>query len=573
MAQMIPQRTEAQLNALESRGEAQFYRACRDKLDQRLLVFHSVCFLRQRPTAAPIDGEADFVIFDPQGGFLVVEVKGGGITRDRQTDQWFTQKSSGTKKKLPHSPIDQAKREKHAIREELRNHPRWKNSTDRILEGHTVFFPNVDDVSPLLAPDIRPEIVGGRADLDDLPGWFMRACRFWAGNDRRFRRLEEAGLEAVKEIFGKKATARALMSSQLKEEEERRIILTDEQSRLLRSLGSRKEAKISGGAGTGKTVLAIEKARRLAADGKQTLLLSVNRALVDHFKATAGDTPNLLPMNFHQLCEWAMRLAKHETGRDVLQEAQASFPGADKFDVHFPMALALASEVVKAPFDACIVDEGQDFHPDFWLPLKRLLKPEPVFMVFYDQNQAVYKRLDRCPIQEEPFVLTKNCRNTRFIHEAAYRYFHGDATDACDIEGAPIEQLNAPRLQDQANLIYEKVTQLLKDERVPPEQIAVLVADSKSKQAYYDLLKNKRLPNAVAWAEEVHRSKGTVLMDTAMRYKGLEAAVTILWGLDQLDLKKDRELIYVAFSRAKSRLYLAGPTEACRALLAPEALR
>jgi hypothetical protein len=573
MAQMIPHRTEEQLNALPSRAEARFYRTCRDKLDQRLLVFHSICFLRQRPTAAPIDGEADFVIFDPQGGFLVVEVKGGGIIRDRQADQWFTENAAGTRKKLPHSPVDQAKREKHAIRDELRKHPRWKNSADRILEGHTVFFPNVVDVNPLIASDIPPEIVGGRADLDDLPGWFMRACRYWAGNDRRFRPMGEAGLEAVKETFSKKATARALMSSLLEDEEERRIILTDEQSRLLRSLGSRTEAKICGGAGTGKTVLAIEKARQLAMQGKRTLLLCVTKPLVEHFKATAGDTPNLLPMNFHQLCEWAVRLAKHETGRDVLQEARASFPGADKFDAHFPMALALATQVVKETFDACIVDEGQDFHPDFWLPLKRLLKPEPVFMVFYDQNQAVYKHLDKCPIQEKPFVLTKNCRNTRFIHEAAYRYFHGDDTDACDIEGSPIEQLNAPRLQDQANLIYETVARLLKDERVPPEQIAILVADSKSKQTYYDLLKNKPLPNGVAWAEQIHRSKGTVLMDTAMRYKGLEAAVTILWGLDQLDLKNERELIYVAFSRAKSRLYLAGPTEACRRLLAPEPWR
>lgn len=532
---MIPDRTEAQLNTLQSRAEARFYRACRDNLDSRLIVFHSICFLRQRPTAAPIDGEADFVIFDPQGGFLVVEVKGGEILRDLKADQWFTKNAAGIKNKI--DPINQARREKHAIREELRKHPRWKNSPDRILEGHTVFFPDVDDVSPLLSSDVYPEIVGGRKELKDLQGWFVRACRFWTGKDQRFRILEEAGIQAVMETFGKQATARALMCFQLEDEEAQRIRLTDEQTRLLRSLGSRKEAKICGGAGTGKTVLAIEQARRFAAQGRRTLLLCVTRPLVDHFKATVGDIPNLLSMNFHQLCEWAVRLAKHETGRDVLQEAKAEYPGANLFETHLPMALALASEVVKETetFDACIVDEGQDFHPDFWLPLNRFLKraKAPTFMVFYDQNQAVYQRLDRCPIKEEPFVLTRNCRNTRFIHEAAYRYFHGDETDACDIEGAPIVQLNAPRPQEQANLIYETVARLLTDERVPPEQIAILVADSKSKRTYYDLLKNRRLPNGVTWAEETHRSTGTVLMDTAFRYKGLEATVTILWGLDR----------------------------------------
>jgi superfamily I DNA and RNA helicase len=58
-------------------------------------------------------------------------------------------------------------------------------------------------------------------------------------------------------------------------------------------------------------------------------------------------------------------------------------------------------------------------------------------------------------------------------------------------------------------------------------------------------------------------------MDTVHRYKGLEAAVLFLWGLDELDPRNDREIIYVAFSRAKSRLYLVGREVSCRTLMAP----
>src|SRR5256885_9418209 len=81
MARVLPQLTEAQLDALPSRAEARFYRACRDRLDEHLLVLYSVLTIRPSIQNSPDDREVDFVIFDPQGGFLVVEIKGGRIFR------------------------------------------------------------------------------------------------------------------------------------------------------------------------------------------------------------------------------------------------------------------------------------------------------------------------------------------------------------------------------------------------------------------------------------------------------------------------------------------------------------
>ncbi|MBM7115746.1 nuclease-related domain-containing DEAD/DEAH box helicase [Archangium primigenium] len=570
MAQMIPQRTEAQLDEPHSRAEARFYRACRDHLDPRLLVFHSVCFLRQSSMRAPVDGEADFVIFDPQGGFLVVEVKGGGILRDRQVDQWYSTNEAGHRNEI-HDPIWQARTEKHAILEQLLKHPRWLGSNDRILAGHAVFFPDVGDVRPFVCPELAPEMVGGREQLKGLQAWYDRVTGYWTGQDTRFRPLGTDGLDVVKKLFSDPVEARALMAVQLEDEERRRIRLTDEQSRLLRSLGARKQARICGGAGTGKTVLALEQARRLAREGRRTLLLCLNRPLAEYLKATASDVPGLLPMNYHQLCDWAVRDIERRTGQNLLEEARSANPGADDFATNYPYALALAAGEWQETFDAIIVDEGQDFGSDYWLPLEMLLEhsKDPVFMVFYDQNQAVYQRLQKCPIKEEPFVLTRNCRNTRYIHEAAYRYFHGDPTDPCEIDGAPLETMLADRPQEQAAHIHQKVSQLLREHRVSPEEIVILVADNKAKRTYYDLLKHRLLPNGVKWTEEVHRTKNTVLMDTVHRYKGLEAGVLFVWGLDELDPRNDREVIYVAFSRAKSRLYLVGREVSCRTLMAP----
>ena len=49
----------------------------------------------------------------------------------------------------------------------------------------------------------------------------------------------------------------------------------------------RRRAMICGGAGTGKTLLAFERAQEMAHSGLKTLLLCYNRALGDHLKAAA----------------------------------------------------------------------------------------------------------------------------------------------------------------------------------------------------------------------------------------------------------------------------------------------
>ena len=73
MATIRPELTEERLELLPT-SEARFYLACRAQLPDRVLVYHSVRTLNDRM----VEGEADFVLFDPDGGMLVIEVKGGG---------------------------------------------------------------------------------------------------------------------------------------------------------------------------------------------------------------------------------------------------------------------------------------------------------------------------------------------------------------------------------------------------------------------------------------------------------------------------------------------------------------
>jgi hypothetical protein len=79
---MVPDLDETRLNELNSKAEADFYRACRDQLDDQVLVIHSLALVRLTSVGSHEDAEADFVIIDPRRGLLVVEVTGGGIEFD-----------------------------------------------------------------------------------------------------------------------------------------------------------------------------------------------------------------------------------------------------------------------------------------------------------------------------------------------------------------------------------------------------------------------------------------------------------------------------------------------------------
>src|SRR6185436_3796758 len=93
-------------------------------------------------------------------------------------------------------------------------------------------------------------------------------------------------------------------------EEDREIVrLTEEQFYLLDVLSRTRRAAIGGCAGSGKTFLAVEKAKRLAREEFRTLLTCFNRPLADFLAEVTQGTPNLEVKNFHALCASIIREA------------------------------------------------------------------------------------------------------------------------------------------------------------------------------------------------------------------------------------------------------------------------
>lgn len=568
MTIIIPELPDAQLADLPSQAEAKVYRALRDALPCEFVIFFQVGWILRREEEQAKDGETDFVVCHPDLGYLCIEVKGGGVGFDAISGDWFSVDRNRQKHAI-NNPINQAMKAKYSIRSKLNEHPRWRNlSLGNVLRGHAVFFPDLGDAKFMSRPDMPAPLIGCDKDLLCAKAWIEDVFSYWRNNSSGYTPLGRHGVDVLREVFAKSFEVAPLVSSQLNDQEARRLVLTKDQMRVLDFLRSHRRAAVSGGAGTGKTVLALEKALRLSSEGFRTLLTCYNRQLADHLSSLCVGVPNIDVMSFHQLCHRQVERANRASGRDLVAEAKVTYPGKGLYEVQLPNALGYSLDILPDRYDAIVCDEGQDFSEEFWVPLELLLSDYdrgPLY-VFYDDNQNLYARAGTFPIRDEPFSLTTNCRNTSPIHKAAYKFYKGVPVNPPAIQGDEVQFDESPSRDAQATKINARIVDLIARQGVTPGDITVLVADALHKAEYYSALRKLPLPKPAIWLEEGVRGKNTVLIDTIQRFKGLESTIVILWGLDSIDLSDRQELLYVGMSRAKSLLFIVGRVSTCSKL-------
>jgi hypothetical protein len=571
MAICYPDYDDITQEGIQSHGEVLFYEACKQQLSNDFHVFHSVSWISRHSGDAK-DGEADFLICHPDRGFVVVEIKGGRINANQATGIWTSTDENDQIHKLRTNPFKQASSGKYNILSKVKEHRDWpKLGLKWINAGHAAFFPNVDDGRVLQGPEAPVEIIGDRGDLQTFAKWVDKIFNYWSsqGTSSDNKKLGPSGIQIFRKIFARVVEARPLLSSKIAGEELERLKLTTQQIQILDLISRQRRVAISGGAGTGKTVLALEKARRLAGEGFNTLLTCYNAPLAEHLGNVSGSEENLTVLGFHKLCKQMVDRASEKSERNLVEEAKGSYPGMDLWDHHYPIALAYALEILDERYDAIVVDEGQDFGEEFWFPIEILLndsEKSPLY-IFYDENQNVYTRASTFPTDVAPITLTVNCRNTRQIHAAAYHFYSGAHIDAPSIEGEKNQTIEAPSTDKQSKKIYEMITRLIMVEKISASSITVLIADRIRRKSYQGLLTSFTLPSETHWGPVDDLSQNNVKVETVARFKGLESDILILWGLDSLPEAEKRETLYVGMSRAKSLLFICGTKATCDQVL------
>ncbi|MDQ3672728.1 MAG: ATP-dependent helicase [Actinomycetota bacterium] len=521
----------------ESDAETLAFRQLRDEVSNEFTALHHVPWKSPDKKRRTVEGEADFVLVHPELGALVLEVKGGTLRYEAATGRWY-QKSKGKddEHRIP-DPFDQAANGARAIVEFMKTHRVSRKNWGPI--GFGVCFPEgVFQSEP--TPAIRPEVMidgrhlresgGLEARIREVMAWYPRD-QFVQGADGAGKLIAALNHDVVvDQPLGLRTAGvdRAITE------------LSAQQYRILRLLKHKRRLAVSGPAGSGKTLLALERARDAAQSGDETLLLTFNRPLADHLVHEARGLSHLEVCTFHQLCH---RLAER-AGVSIPVDQREFFDQA-------PTIALEALDALGGLYEAIVVDEGQVMEEDWWFPIEEALRDrnDGLLWVFYDDNQALYRRPRGLPSGMEIQPLTETWRSSRQIHEVVMRYYDGGEVECLGPDGPDVEIVPAngqPRKQ-----VSRVLHRLVTEQHARASDIVVLTPRGFSQSEVSGDVGSFRLVESPAGVNDVRLS-------SIKRFLGLESQIVVMCELPEPTHPEFRSHMYVGFSRARAHLVIVG---------------
>ena len=548
MAKMWPEKLPLEVrNTPFRKAEITVFDQLERTLEDDFVVFYSRPWLGEDRFGNERDGECDFLIAHPNLGILSIEVKGGGITYDPSSDQWVSTDRDGIRHRIK-DPIGQARSAMHEMLRRLQDHRQWQ--TRYIHMAYGVIFPNAATPPSDLGADKPRKIFCCAKDLNhSLRDWVGQRMGEGKGNSD-FEPLGADGLRALEDILAKPVQLKFSLGAQIEDTNRQLIALTPSQFHIIDLISRIPKALVEGGAGTGKTVIAMEEAKRSAASGRRTLLTCYNRSLARSMRRTMGNEPNLDIFSFHSFCNHLVKLA----GLEVAGEKS----GADYFEKRLPEAAMSALESdTSLRWDEIVVDEGQDFRQLWWIILESALGEAGRLRVFADSNQQVYGELEAPPADLEliSIPLSQNLRNTRKIHASASAHYSGFPISAIGPDGTSVEWLKVEHDEQLPRVLVQSLKELVNKHEWSPGGTALLLPNSKMAEECRNLV--GRTAIEVTDADEMQGD--AVVIDTVRRFKGLERPVVLI--AFRSEDRGSSEYAYVGLSRASSHLVVAGDEE------------
>ncbi len=521
MARMIPTEPDPDTPA----SERYVFGRLRDRLPDAWTVLHArrICLPAQEGRPGH-EGELDFVLIDPDRGLLALEVNGGGIEKAREG--W-----------------SQVQGSVQALDRYLREQSWFRQNRTRLPFACGLVLPDVDVRVGLGADLPRDRLI----DRGDFAGLRDAIERVFEASGLKPSTLEPAAISATIRALAPTLRLVRSLAHRIDREREQLVRLTAEQARIIDVLEDMPRVAIQGAAGTGKTMLAAEWARRLAEDDKRTLLLCFNRPLAEFLETGAQ---GYAVSNFHRLCYELCQAADLSFEVPVLGREQRTF-----WDEEAPLLLLRALESRPAAlFDAVVVDEGQDFRKEWWPAVEGLLREPGVgrLVVFFDPNQNLYEGGPAESLEISPAKLNFNCRNTARIARFACAVIGTEAElRPGSPEGADVELIHTKTDEESVDEVRRVLHRLLHDEGLRPDQIVVLSTRSRDRSP---LARAGRLGSVTLCPLHAAASAGQIRFGSLHQFKGLEADVVVLTDVAANDPNASPRHIYVGTSRARHLL-------------------
>lgn len=498
------------------------------------------------------DHEVDFLVAIEGAGIVCLEVKGGQVWHDGMA---WRQIRGGREQRI--EPVRQAREACYALRSFVESDPRWTQG--RLRWDHAVVLPNTELPDDFALAECPRWKVIDRNDLGDMVAK-LRGILLGQELDRPL--LTGDGIAQLQVAFGGRGLPQAGVVSRAVENESAADLLTEQQSMILGAIQLLSRVEIRGGAGSGKTFLAMAQARRLARDGKRVALVCYSHGLASYLeRVTAGWPRAQRPAyvgEFHDLGKtWGAPAGPDEALRN---EDTARF-----WEQELPsqMALLAAELDAGARFDAIVVDEAQDFADAWWEPLLGALRDDENggLYVFTDEGQRIFDRHGSPPVPLVPLVLDHNLRNTRQIGKA----FQPLVDHPMRLRGGdgPAVKFVACSAEQAMEAGDDHVDWLL-EQGWRPEDVALLVTGSR----HPEQVERQADGNASYW--DSFWDKEQVFYGHVLGFKGLERRAVVLVVNEAGARDRSRERLYVGLSRARDQLVVCGDPAFIREVGGPE---
>lgn len=532
MAIMYPKNME--YKQVNSFGEKAVFESLKESLSDEWTVIYSLRWINKaNKRSRKAEGEGDFLILNKDYGILVLEIKGGDISC---IDRKWTSTDKNGKVHIIQDPEKQAADTMYEIIETLKT----KGIRDCFV-CRGVWFPDTNTKDEDLALNIPKEIVLDIHDLDNPEKGLLRIFKYWKSKSRfNPRSLDDRSFNQITNILMPRIRLVRTLKSISRDVNDMYVRLNQEQFIVLEALEENKRVTIKGHAGSGKTILAIEKARREEKKGNKALYLCYNNRLANNIKEDYENAFDIFTIHGFAL----NYMKKHYPARVIGFEEDLDF---DYLMEEFLEVIEDNKEKGLEIYNTVILDEGQDFEEEWIRTLDYLIDDGSIY-IFYDPLQELYdvaskkdyNYLDMGAI----FTLKRNMRNTDEICKSSINILDKPVEDILlkGIKGKKPEILTCSKEDERDNLLVNKIKELINVEYMEKEDITVLTLNSANKNKYIKLIDNEYLPE----------------IETVKRFKGLENDVIIIPDVSPSYLDEDsrRRLLYVGMSRARVHVIL-----------------